>query len=246
MIAAGRKPHLALELHNDGNGLLHISRPPVPQLERHLERMATLEALLRKHTWFTEGSTNPAFRNSGTLGDGWLERYGIDAAVHEFNCNWIEGLKQPSSSTALARVWCGPGACVLRVLRDREAVAILHGRRAARLRIWRRGRSGDEGLPIERQLPQRPPAAAMRVIDEAAAVGGPRELLRRWIAQHALHSPGCRLQKPRAVVVDLEDYPIAIRRNGGRPYKRRPRIGEAMIRLVPRGRSGIARRSSTL
>jgi hypothetical protein len=91
MIADGQRPHLAIELHNDGSGRLHISRPPVPQLSRHLERMAILERLLRKDTWFTEGSTNEAFRNSGTLGDGWLERYGIDAVVHEFNCNWIAG-----------------------------------------------------------------------------------------------------------------------------------------------------------
>ena len=60
MIAAGRRPHLAVELHNDGRGLLHISRPPVPQLDRHLARMATLEDLLRRKTWFTEGSTNAA------------------------------------------------------------------------------------------------------------------------------------------------------------------------------------------
>jgi hypothetical protein len=92
-IKAGRPPHLAMELHNDGSGRLHISRPPVPDLKRHLERMATLELLLRKHTWFTEGSTEEAFRNAGTLGDGWLARYGIDAVVHEFNCNWIAGLK---------------------------------------------------------------------------------------------------------------------------------------------------------
>jgi hypothetical protein len=98
MIAAGRRPHLALELHNDGSGRLHISRPPVPQLDRHLARMAVLEELLRKHTWFTEGSTNATFRNTGTLGDGWLQRYGIDAAVHEFNCNWVEGLKDYSSA----------------------------------------------------------------------------------------------------------------------------------------------------
>ena len=93
MIARGRRPHLALELHNDGRGLLHISRPPVAQLDRHLARMAILEKLLREKTWFTEGSTSPSFRNSGTLGDGWLQRYGVDAVVHEFNCNWIEGLK---------------------------------------------------------------------------------------------------------------------------------------------------------
>jgi hypothetical protein len=87
-----------VELHNDGSGRLHISRPPVPQLERHLARMTILEELLRKHTWFTEGSTNTAFRNSGTLGDGWLQRYGIDAVVHEFNCNWIAGLNDYSSA----------------------------------------------------------------------------------------------------------------------------------------------------
>ena len=87
-----------MELHNDGNGLLHISRPPVAELSRYLERMATLEELLRKHTWFTEGSTKESFRNSGTLGDGWLERYGIDAVVHEFNCNWIAGLKDYPSA----------------------------------------------------------------------------------------------------------------------------------------------------
>jgi Zinc carboxypeptidase len=113
-IASGRKPHLALELHNDGNGRLHISRPPVPQLNQHLERMTILEMLLRKHTWFTEGTTSPDFRNSGTLGDGWLERYGIDAVVHEFNCNSIAGLKEPTSS----RRWMEYGAGLARVFHD--------------------------------------------------------------------------------------------------------------------------------
>ena len=113
-IAAGRRPHLALELHNDGNGRLHVSRPPVPQLDRHLARMAIFEELLRSKTWFTEGSTNAAFRNSGTLGDGWLERYGIDAAVHEFNCNWIAGLKGSTSS----RHWRDYGANLAEVFQD--------------------------------------------------------------------------------------------------------------------------------
>ena len=113
-IAAGRQPHLAVELHNDGSGRLHISRPPVPQLDRHLARMATLEDLLRAKTWFTEGSTNAAFRNSGTLGDGWLQRYGIDAVVHELNCNWIEGLKSYSSS----RHWLDYGADLAGVFHD--------------------------------------------------------------------------------------------------------------------------------
>jgi len=111
MIKRGQAPHLALELHNDGSGLLHISRPPVAGLGRYLDRMKTLEALLRKHTWFTEGSTNESFRNSGTLGDGWLERYGIDAAVHEFNVNWIAGLKDYPSG----RNWEHYGAQLARV-----------------------------------------------------------------------------------------------------------------------------------
>jgi hypothetical protein len=110
-IERGHGPHLALELHNDGHGQLHISRPPVANLARHVERMKTLESLLREHTWFTEGSTNEAFRNVGTLGDGWLERYGIDAAVHELNVNWIAGLKEYPSS----RYWKQYGEQLARV-----------------------------------------------------------------------------------------------------------------------------------
>ncbi|WP_291985070.1 M14 family zinc carboxypeptidase [Luteitalea sp.] len=99
LIARGRRPDLAIELHNDGRGLLHLSRPPVPGLTEHLARMARFEAILRARTWFTEGHTEGDFRNSGTLGDGWLERYGIDALVHELNANWVEGRKAYTSAT---------------------------------------------------------------------------------------------------------------------------------------------------
>lgn len=108
MIAGGRKPDLAIELHNDGRGLLHLSRPPVPGLDEHLARMARLEAILRERTWFTEGHTEGAFRNSGTLGDGWLERYGIDALVHELNANRVEGRKAFTS----AALWQEYGAAL--------------------------------------------------------------------------------------------------------------------------------------
>jgi hypothetical protein len=111
MIRAGRKPHLALELHNDGGGKLHLSRPPVPGLEQYLDKMKAVETLLRRHTWFTEGSTQPSFRNSGTLGDGWLERYGIDAVVHEFHCNWIAGIEDYPS----AKHWQDYGANLAKV-----------------------------------------------------------------------------------------------------------------------------------
>jgi hypothetical protein len=63
--------------------------------------MARLEAALRAHTWFTEGSTAATFRNPGSLGDGWLERFGVDAVVHELNCQWIAGVEDFPS----ARHW---------------------------------------------------------------------------------------------------------------------------------------------
>jgi len=91
MNARDLRPHFALELHNDNNGKLHLSRPAVPQLAAYLEDMKRFETLLRRHTWFTEGSTGATTRNPGTLGDGWLERFGIPAAVLEFNAHWIAG-----------------------------------------------------------------------------------------------------------------------------------------------------------
>jgi hypothetical protein len=114
MIGRGMRPHLALELHNDGNGKLHVSRPPVAELARYLGRMETLEALLRKHTWFTEGSTKAEFRNAGTLGEGWLERYGVDAAVHELNVNRIAGLDDYPSG----RHWERYGGQLARVFHE--------------------------------------------------------------------------------------------------------------------------------
>lgn len=98
MVRAGHAPDLALELHNDGSGLLQLSRPAEPLLAPYLERMILLERLLRQHTWFTEGSSQETFRNPGSLGEGWLERFGVYAAIHEFNCNWIEGVKDYPSA----------------------------------------------------------------------------------------------------------------------------------------------------
>lgn len=113
-IRSGHRPQLALELHNDGNGQLHISRPQVPELDRYLVRMKLFEELLRKHTWFTEGSTKASFRNPGSLGDGWLERFGIDAVVLELNCHWIAGLKVHPTG----RHWETLGASLVPVFED--------------------------------------------------------------------------------------------------------------------------------
>ncbi len=92
-IEVGLKPDLAIDFHNDSGGNLHISRPNI-NLDRYLSNMERFEELLRKHTWFTEGSTGSNFRNPGTVGEGLLERYGIDALIYELNANWIAGLKK--------------------------------------------------------------------------------------------------------------------------------------------------------
>lgn len=91
MAAKKQQPNLAIDLHNDEGGRLHISRPNI-DLEPYLARMNRLEQLLRKRTWFREGSTGASFRNPGSIGEGLLERFGINACVLELNCNWIAGL----------------------------------------------------------------------------------------------------------------------------------------------------------
>lgn len=98
LIKQGLRPHLGLEMHNDGSGLLHISKPPAASADRYLANTKAFEELLRKHTWFTEGSRPPGAKNAGTLADGLLERYDIDAMVHELNCNWIAGLNDHPSA----------------------------------------------------------------------------------------------------------------------------------------------------
>ena len=111
MIKRGHAPHLALELHNDGHGLLHISRPQVAGTERYLDRMKTLELCFESIRGSPRGARTSRSDIAGTLGEGWLERYGIDAAVHEFNVNWIAGLKDYPS----ARHWQDYGAGLARV-----------------------------------------------------------------------------------------------------------------------------------
>lgn len=112
MIQRGRKPHLAIEWHNDGYGRLHVGRPLVTGLNDYLESMRRLEECLRKNTWFTEGTRISQPGNSGTLGDGWFARFEINAVVHELNCNWIQGLKDYPS----AQHWQAYGASLAEAL----------------------------------------------------------------------------------------------------------------------------------
>jgi len=99
MIDGGKAPHLVIDLHNDSFGQLHVTRLDIG-LEAYLKRMEALEAMLREHTWFTEGSVGSGNR-VGTIEEGLVERYGIDACVLELNDTWIAGL----NDTPCARHW---------------------------------------------------------------------------------------------------------------------------------------------
>ena len=93
MILKGKKPDLAIDLHNDRNGQLHVSHPN-KNFEEYFSRVLQFESLLYKHTWFTEGKTGGDFRNPGSFGEGLVERYGIDAFILELNFEWIAGLNK--------------------------------------------------------------------------------------------------------------------------------------------------------
>ena len=97
-----------IDLHNDSYGKLHVSRPNI-HLENHLRNMEILEAALRRHTWFTEGSTGAGYRNPGTIGEGLLERFGITACVLELHANRIAGLDDYPSALHWKRF--GAGLC---------------------------------------------------------------------------------------------------------------------------------------
>ncbi len=82
-----RLPHLVIDLHNDNGGRLHVGGPHAFEGDR----MRRLEDLLRRHTWFTEGSTSPSIQNSGTIGEGLRARFGIETCILELNADWIAG-----------------------------------------------------------------------------------------------------------------------------------------------------------
>ncbi|MGB7326038.1 MAG: M14 family zinc carboxypeptidase [Rubripirellula sp.] len=97
MLDACKRPHLALEMHNDSSGKLHLSGAGDDGDSGYLARMSRFEEILRAKSWFREGTKSASQNSPATLGQGWWSRFGIDAAVHELNANWIEGLQDRPS-----------------------------------------------------------------------------------------------------------------------------------------------------
>lgn len=93
IIAQGKKPDIAIDLHNDQGGNLHVNLP-TDDNKAYTANLKRFENLLFKHTWFREGYSH--VKNPGSFGEGLLQRFGIDACVYELNYEWAKGLnKQP-------------------------------------------------------------------------------------------------------------------------------------------------------
>ncbi len=91
MISKGKKPQLAIDLHNDQGGNIHVNLPSAAN-SLYISNMKKIENLLYKHTWFTEGPSH--VKNPGSFGEGLAKRYGIDAFVYELNYEWTAGLNK--------------------------------------------------------------------------------------------------------------------------------------------------------
>jgi predicted deacylase len=110
-VTTGNKPMLAIDLHNDNFGNLHVNLP-TEKNRQYVANMRRLDSLLRKYTWYTEGISH--VKNPGSFGEGMAARYGIDACVYEFNYDWIEGLKKDPT----AKDWLQLGANLREVFYD--------------------------------------------------------------------------------------------------------------------------------
>lgn len=91
MISEGKKPHLAIDLHNDQGGNIHVNLPSAAN-GQYISNMKRIESLLYKHSWFTEGPSH--VKNPGSFGEGLAKRFGIDGFVFELNYEWAAGLKK--------------------------------------------------------------------------------------------------------------------------------------------------------
>lgn len=91
MIAKGKKPDLAIDLHNDQGGNVHVNLPREDN-KPYTARINKFVDLLYKHTWFTEGPSH--VHNPGSFGEGMAKRFNLDGIIYEFNYEWAEGLKK--------------------------------------------------------------------------------------------------------------------------------------------------------
>jgi hypothetical protein len=109
-------PQLAIDLHNDGLGQMHLGPYPGDSAG-YTQRMARLEQLMREHTWFREGSKQETFR--GSFGNGLIEIYGVDALIYELHSEWAIGLNRAPLHTDWQQLGASFVGVVERYFEDR-------------------------------------------------------------------------------------------------------------------------------
>ena len=85
----GRLPRLAIDLHNDCDGKIHLG-PHDADPKGYRQRMKILEQTMRELTWFREGAVEENFR--GSMAGGFIETFGIDSLIYELHSEWAEEL----------------------------------------------------------------------------------------------------------------------------------------------------------
>jgi Zinc carboxypeptidase len=107
--AQGKSPLLAIDLHNDCDGKMHLG-PHDADPKRYRQRMGILERTMRELTWFREGSVEESFR--GSMAGGFIETFGIDSLIYELHSEWAQGLGRAPLHTD----WQQLGASFTRVV----------------------------------------------------------------------------------------------------------------------------------
>jgi hypothetical protein len=105
----GRLPSLAIDMHNDCDGKMHVG-PHDADPKGYMQRMTALEKIMREMTWFREGIVEETFRAS--MAGGMIEIFGIDGLIYELHAEWAEGLGR----APLHKDWQQLGADYTRVV----------------------------------------------------------------------------------------------------------------------------------
>jgi len=88
--AAKDLPDLAICIHNDDDGMIHLSSGSDAPAG-YGKRAKSFTDLLRKHTWFAEG-VKESLPGEDTFASGLCRIYGIDSMTYELNASWSVGL----------------------------------------------------------------------------------------------------------------------------------------------------------
>jgi hypothetical protein len=98
LIAAGKKPDLFVDWHNNTNEYFYYPSVSDPDLLAAVSRMLDM---LHEYSWFTGPANTGA--NWATTGQMWLH-YGIYSIAFEHNIDWIDGLDEPNGTPSAGKV----------------------------------------------------------------------------------------------------------------------------------------------